>query len=193
MMQVTSFMFADVRKILFEYDSRRAETIRQHEKVLDSLNHEITSYLAHLSRSTKNPEISYEIPGLLRTVSVLEHIGDRCEEVLEGIVARKDAGVIFSDAAMGDLKNLITVVSDVMVATEDAVRSGQTMSMDALRQLKQTTRTRFDLVKQAHYERISSGVCPPQAMMRFNDLESAIIAIAELCWNILGMPVRRAE
>jgi phosphate:Na+ symporter len=193
MMQVTSFMYADVREILFEFDSRRAETIRQHEKVLDSLNHEITSYLALLSRSTKNPEISYEIPGLLRTVSVLEHIGDRCEEVLEGIIARKDAGAIFSDAAMDDLKTLISVVSDVLGATEVAVRSGQAMSTVALRQLKQTTRTSFDLVKQAHYERISSGVCPPQVMMRFNDLESAIIAIAELCWSILGMQVRRVE
>ena len=192
MMQVTSFMYADVREILFEFDSRRAETIRQHERVLDSLNHEITSYLAILSRSTKSPDISYEIPGLLQTVSVLEHIGDRCEEVLDGIITRKEAGAIFSDAAMDDLKILITVVADVMAATEDAVRSGQPLDTEALRQIKQTTRNCFDSVKQAHFDRISSGVCSPQAMMLFNDAESAITAIAELCWSILGMQVRRA-
>jgi phosphate:Na+ symporter len=192
MMQVTAFMYADVREILFEFDSRRAETIRQHERVLDSLNHEITSFLAMLSRSTKSPDISYEIPGLLQTVSVLEHIGDRCEEVLDGIITRKEAGAIFSDAAMDDLKLLITVVADVMAATEEAVRSGQPLDTEALRQLKQTTRTCFDSVKQAHFDRISSGVCPPQAMMLFNDTESTITAIAELCWSILGMQVRRA-
>ena len=192
MMHVSSFMYADVREILFEFDSRRAETIRQHERVLDSLNHEITSYLAILSRSTKSPEISYEIPGLLQTVSFLEHIGDRCEEVLDGIIARKEAGAIFSDAAMDDLKILLAVVGDVMVATEDAVRSGQPLSAEALRQIKRTARNRFESVKQAHFERISSGVCPPQAMMLFNDMESAIVAIAELCWSILGMQVRRA-
>ena len=192
MMHVSSFMYADVREILFEFDSRRAETIRQHERVLDSLNHEITSYLAMLSRSTKSPEISYEIPGLLQTVSFLEHIGDRCEEVLDGIIARKEAGAIFSDAAMDDLKILLAVVGDVMGATEDAVRSGQPLSAEALRQIKRTARNRFDSVKQAHFERISSGVCPPQAMMLFNDMESAIVAIAELCWSILGMQVRRA-
>src|ERR1039457_3103001 len=132
MMHVTSFMYADVREILFEYDSRRAETIRQHEKVLDSLNHEITAFLALLSRSTKSPEISYEIPGLLQTVSVLEHIGDRCEEVLDCIITRKEAGAIFSDAAMDDIKILISVVGDVMGSTEDVVRSGQSLGMDAL-------------------------------------------------------------
>jgi phosphate:Na+ symporter len=193
MMHVTSFMYADVREILFEFDSRRAETIRQHERVLDSLNHEITAYLALLSRSTKSPEISYEIPGLLQTVSVLEHIGDRCEEVLDCIITRKEAGAIFSDAAMDDIKILISVVGEVIGSTEDAVSSGQPLSMDALRQIKQTTRNRFDGVKQSHFERISSGICPPQAMMLFNEIESAIVAIAELCWSILGMQVRRAE
>lgn len=192
MMIVTSFMYADLREILFEFDSRRAETIRQHEKVLDSLNHEITAYLAQLSRVTKNPEISYEIPGLLQTVSVLEHIGDRCEEVLDGIIARKEAGAIFSDEAMEDLRVLITSVGDVMAVTEDAVRNGQPMSASALHQIKQTNRACFDRVKQAHFDRISSGVCPPQAMMLFNDMEAAIVAIAELCWSILGMQVRRS-
>jgi phosphate:Na+ symporter len=193
MMHVASLMYADIREILFEFDSRRAETIRQHEKVLDSLNHEITAYLALLSRSTKNPEISYEIPGLLQTVSVLEHIGDRCEEVLNGIIARKEAGAIFSDSAMEDLKTLISVVGDVMGITEDAVRSGQPTGADALHWIKQSTRTTFERVKQAHFDRISSGICPPQAMMLFNEMESAIVAIAELCWSILGMQVRRAE
>ena len=54
MIGVTSFMFADTREILFDYDARRAETISQHEQVLDSLNLEITSFLATLARSTTN-------------------------------------------------------------------------------------------------------------------------------------------
>ena len=125
-MHVTSFMYADVREILFEFDSRRAETIRQHEKVIDSLNHEITSYLAMLSRSTKSPEISYEIPGLLQTVSILEHIGDRCEEVLELHHCPQGSGCHISPMRpWSDLKILLTAVGEVMGITEDAVRSGQ--------------------------------------------------------------------
>jgi phosphate:Na+ symporter len=193
MMNVTSFMFADVSEILFEFDSRRAETIRQHEKVIDSLNHEITSYLALLSRSTKSPEINYEIPGLLQTVSILEHVGDRCEEVLDSILVRKEQGVVFSDAAMQDLRLMVTTVGTVITATEDAVRNGQPVSAERLHQIKQAARAGFEHVKQAHFDRISSGVCPPQAMMLFNDMSSSLVAIAELCWNILGMRVRRME
>jgi phosphate:Na+ symporter len=191
MMTVTSFMFADIREIVFEFDSRRAETIRQHEKVLDSLNHEITSFLAQLSRSTKNPEINYEIPGLLQTVTTLEHIGDRCEEVLDTIVIRKNDGVIFSDAAMDDFKILLSAVGDVIGTTADVVRSGQPIGADALHQIKQVTRGCFDRVKQGHFDRISSGVCPPQAMMLFNDMASSLSGISELCWTVIGMRVRR--
>lgn len=193
MMSVASYMFADLREIVFEFDSRRAETIRQHEKVLDSLNHEISSFLAQLSRSTKNPEINYEIPGLLQTVTALEHIGDHCEEVLDGIVNRKNAGIIYSDAAMDDVKGMLIAVGDVMNATEDAVRSGQPIDSDALHQIKKSTRTCFDLMKRNHFDRISSGVCPPPAMMLFNDMASAFSAITELCWTVLGMHVRRSN
>lgn len=193
MMSVASFMFADLREIVSEFDSRRAETIRQHEKVLDSLNHEISSFLAQLSRSTKNPEINYEIPGLLQTVTALEHIGDYCEAVLDGIVNRKNAGVIYSDAAMDDVKIMLSAVGEVMTATEDVVKSGQPIGTDALHRIKQTTRTCFDQVKQNHFDRISSGVCPPQAMMIFNDMASAFNAIAELCWTVLRLQVRRSN
>jgi len=193
MMSVTSFMYADVREIVFEFDARRAETIRQHEKVLDSLNHEITSFLALLSRSTKNPEISYEIPGLLQTVTTLEHIGDRCETVLDIIDIRKNEGVIFSDAAMDDLKTLLAAVGTVVNATEDAVRRGHPIRADDLHKIKRTTRSCFEDVKQNHFERISSGTCSPQATMLFNDMASAFSGIAELCWNLLGLQVRRTN
>ncbi len=193
MMSLVSYMYADIREIVFEYDARRAETIRQHEKVLDSLNHEITSFLAQLSRSTKNPDINYEAPGLLQTVTALEHIGDRCEEVLESIVARKNDGVMFSDAAMDDLKVQITIVGSVLRAVGESVKSGNPLGVDELHQLKRTARSCFDGVKQSHFERISSGVCSPRAMMIFNDMTSSFAAIVEICWSILARQVRRPD
>jgi hypothetical protein len=71
------------------------------------------------------------------------------------------------------------------------VRAGHPISTEALHQIKQATRASFESVKLAHFDRISSGVCPPQAMMLFNDMSSALVAIAELCWSILGMHVRK--
>ena len=71
MANVASCMFADVRAILSDFDARRAETIRQREHLLDTLNNEITSFLAALSNSARNLESMFDVPALIQVVSAL--------------------------------------------------------------------------------------------------------------------------
>lgn len=193
MMSVTSFMFADIREMLLGFDARRAGTVRQHEQVLDSLNHEITAFLAALARSSNNPEISYDIPGLLQTVSDLEHIGDRCEEILERIEAKKEAGVVFSDAAMNDLKRFADLVSSAFTLAGDLVLLDKRPDEAAIRSTKKDVRTAYQEMKHAHFNRISAGVCPPRAALFFSELTALFMNIAELCWNIMATQRRKTE
>lgn len=192
MTSVTSFMFADTRELLFDFDARRAETIRQHEQVLDSLNYEITAFLARLAHLTTNSEISFEIPGMLQTVTDLEHIGDRCEEILRCIVARKEGSIIFSDDAMDDLKRLSVVAGASISALDALFRTGQRPDSAEFRTMKSQARLTFDDVKRVHFERISSGTCPPRAAMMFVELNAAFVRIAELCWNIMTVQGRKS-
>jgi len=191
MISVASFMFADTREILFDYDARRAETIRQHEQVLDSLNFEITSFLATLARSTENPEISFEIPGLLQIVTDLEHIGDYCEEILACIVVRKETGIIFTDDAMSDLRRISTLVAGTFSAVDALVKNGPAPDSGVRHVMKADVYKLFDEVKQVHFERISSGACPPRTAVMFNELTSAFMRIDELCWNIIAVQGRK--
>jgi len=191
MIGVTSFMFADTREMLFEYDARRAETIRQHEQVLDSLNHEITAFLAKLARSTTNSVVSFEIPCLFQTVTDLEHIGDNCEEILKCIITRKEEHIFFSDDAMNDLKRLSGEVGSGFSSLEAYFLHGSQGDTHQLRNLKSRTRMVFDEVKQSHFERIRSGVCPPRTAMMFNELNAAFVRIAELSWNIMATLERK--
>ncbi|HEY3423748.1 MAG TPA: Na/Pi symporter [Negativicutes bacterium] len=193
MISVASFMYADVRELLSDFDARRADTIRQHEQVLDSLNHEITSFLAILAHSSKSPEISYDIPSLLQTVSDVEHIGDRCEEILERIVAKKEAGVIFSDAAMKDLQRIADAVGRTFVFTGDLLRFGNKPGENEIRSSKDALRNSFERIKQDHFERISSGICPPRSALFFIELSTSFIGVAELCWNIMAAQGRKIE
>ncbi|NVN89543.1 MAG: Na/Pi cotransporter family protein [Desulfuromonadales bacterium] len=190
MIAVTSFMFADTREILFDFDARRAETIRQHEQVLDSLNHEITAFLSKLARSTHNPEICFEIPGLFQVVTDLEHIGDSCEEILDCILKRKEANIFFSEDAMADLKRLAMVVGSGFNTLEKVLVHGPQDPESSIHDLKSNTRSVFDEIKKIHFERICSGVCPPRTAMMFNELNAAFMRIAELCWNIMAAQER---
>lgn len=187
MMSVVVYMYADTREIFFNYDARRAESIRQHEQVIDSLNHEITTFLAALARSNNNPEISYNIPGMLQTVADLEHIGDRCEDILNCIISRKEGSIVFSEEAMEDMRRLAAATSANLAYIDELITNGRKADLEEIRSLKNSARTLFDELKNSHFERISSGVCPPRAAMLFNELTAAFARIAELSWNITAV------
>lgn len=184
MAAIVRAMYADTGDLLFEFDARRAAAIRQQEQVLDSLNHEITSFLAALAHTTSSAGISYEIPGMLQTVTDLEHLGDSCETVLNCIMDRKEGNVIFSDEAMQDLRRLTDLVGENVEIMGETIRQGKIPDHAGHREFKQAARELFDLIKHHHFDRISSGVCPPRAAMLFNEFTAAFVRIAELCWNI---------
>lgn len=190
---IVSFMYADVRGILTDFDARKVEIVRQHEKVLDSLNAEINSFLAALSNSAISPEINYEIPGLIQVVSTLEHIGDECEDILEYILSRKESGIIFSEEAMKDLVAMSKAVTPILADAEKVIKTGESGDRKELHHTKAATRDKFDEIKQSHYVRICSGSCQPRSTMLFQELSSSFMRIAELCWNITGMQLRRPE
>jgi phosphate:Na+ symporter len=190
---IVTFMYADVREILTNFDARKVETVRQHEQVLDSLNHEISAFLAALSNNAVSPEINYEIPGLIQVVSALEHMGDVCEHILDCILSRKESGIYFSDEAMDDLATMAKLVGYILVDTEKVLKSGDSHDRDELQNSKALTRNQFEKLKQSHYERICSGTCQPRSTMLFQELSSSYMRIAELCWNIMGMQLRRPE
>lgn len=190
---IVSFMYEDVREIVTDFDARKVEMVRQHENVLDSLNTEIASFLGALSNRAITPEINYEIPGLIQVISALEHIGDECEDILDSILAKKESGMIFSDAAMNDLALMAKFVGTILHDAERALKSGEPHDRDGLHRSKAVVRNQFETIKQSHYERICSGDCQPRSTMIFQELSSSFIRIAELSWNIMGMQLRRPE
>lgn len=190
---IVTFMYADVRNIVTDFDSRKVEIVRHHEQVLDSLNTEITSFLAALSNTAISPEINYEIPGLIQVVSTLEHIGDECEDILDCILNRKEKGILFSDEAMHDLAAMADLAGLIVADAERVLKSGEPFGRNELLQSKSDTRNQLEKIKQSHYERICSGTCQPRSTMLFQELSSSFMRIAELCWNIMGMQLRRPE
>lgn len=193
MAAVVTWMYADVLALLSDFDARRVQTIRQHEQLLDSLNTEITSFLAALSKSASGPDIMFEVPGLIQVVSALEHIGDVSEDLLDCTLDRKQGGVVFSADAMRDLIALAEQVAAVIATMEKFVSSRENYNRDDLHHLKARTRQLHDQIKEAHFGRICSGVCPPRSAVLFQEMTSCCMRIAELCWNVMGIQIRRSE
>jgi Na+/phosphate symporter len=106
-------------------------------------------------------------------------------------VSKKDAGVIFSEDAMDDLKRLAQVVVGTISDTELMIRHGFIREGFDLFAVKIEARGAFETVRQNHFQRMSNGVCPPRAAKLFNEMSSDFEGIASLCWNTIASQGRK--
>lgn len=190
---VVASMYSDVNMILSNFDPRRVDAIRQHEQNLDSLSHEITAFLAGLSNSSSSPEIMYEVPGLIQVVSTLEHIGDTSEDILNCTLARKESGVVFSNEAMAELLAFAAIISPVIEQTQRKISTGRIYTRSELQNSRSKITEYHEEIQRSHFTRICSGTCPPRSALLFQEIVSSCMRIAELCWTVMRMPLRRQE
>lgn len=189
MVAIVSGMVADTEEMLNRFDARRSDSIRQREHLVDTLNHEISRFLATLSHKCSDA-IRYDVARYIHIVSSIEHIADRCEEVLKAIEAKKEADVFFSDDAMDDIKNQAQFVMTMIVMVENSVVDSKVYGQDFLDEKKLSMKKLYSNFRLRHIERISGGVCSPGAMIYFNDIMTAYIRILEECWFIMEEQMR---
>ena len=74
--------------------------------MVDLLQKEITDFLVALSQKSITPETSKDIASMMHMVNDLERVGDHCENLWQLALRKKSQKVVFSDAAMTEIKEL---------------------------------------------------------------------------------------
>jgi len=169
---------------LVEGDRRKLEMARTTEDVTDSLQYEITSYLAALSAKELSDEMSAGLPVLLHTINDLERIGDHAVNIVE-IAERKIEGrVSFSESAIAETAQLREEVGQmcdyIIAALEDndveAAKSAL-VNENNLNQMQMNFR-------QSHVQRMTEGVCTAETGLIFIDLVDNVEKIGDHLTNI---------
>ncbi|MBN2592174.1 MAG: Na/Pi cotransporter family protein [Sedimentisphaerales bacterium] len=159
-------------------------SVRAIEEFTDMLQLEITSYLSALSRRNLSDEVSIELPVLLHTVNDLERIGDHAVNIVE-IGERKIGQKLFwSDPAMSEadvLRNEIDLMCDnIITALED---NDLKQAKSALVHENNLNRMQIEF-RHSHVDRMTEGICSPQAGLIFIDLVDNVEKIGDHLTNI---------
>ena len=165
-------------------DGKKVELTRKTEDAVDNFQYEITSYLAALSTKELSDELSTELPVLLHTVNDLERVGDHAVNIAEIAERKIEQKMFFSNSARTEgaqLKDEINEMFDYIAAALEN-NDGQA-AKSALVNEDKLNKMQIDF-RRSHVQRMTEGVCSPEAGLIFIDLVDNIEKIGDHLTNI---------
>jgi len=165
-------------------DRRKLESVQQIEDFIDAFQYEITSYLSVLSRRQLSDEVSVELPVLLHTVNDLERIGDHAVNIVEIAERKIEQKLSFSDRALAEIDRLGKEPEQMFDRIIAALENNDTeAARAALVNEGNLNKMQMDF-RHTHVQRMSEGICSPEAGLIFIDLVDNVEKIGDHLTNI---------
>lgn len=166
-------------------DQKEIAIIFQKEETINKMEQLITEYLVKISRLSLTEQQNTVINNLFYTVSDIERIGDHAENMGEFAQVRIDHGIVFSEDAMRDLKE---ISQKVEAALENAILARAWEDMKYVRnvvQLEDEVDELEEELREKHIKRLSDGECTCETGVMFLDVLSNLERISDHATNIV--------
>ena len=169
---------------LLEKDGRKLGTVRTTEDVIDTLQYEITSYLAALSTKELSNQMSTELPVWLHTINDLERVGDHAVNIVEVAERKIERKLSFSDSAVVEAEQLKKEAEQMCDCIIKALEDNDIeAAKSALVNEEHLNKMQIDF-RRSHVQRMSEGVCLPEAGLIFIDLVDNVEKVGDHLNNI---------
>jgi phosphate:Na+ symporter len=169
---------------LVEKDRKKLGMTRTTEDVIDTLQYEITSYLAALSTKELSDKMSAELPVWLHTINDLERVGDHAVNIVEVAERKIEQKLSFSESAVveaSQLKKEAEQMCDYIIkALED---NDIEAAKSAFVNEENLNKMQIDF-RRSHVQRMSEGICSPETGLIFIDLVDNVEKVGDHLNNI---------
>jgi len=165
-------------------DIKKLELTLKTEDAVDNFQYEITSYLVALSRKELSDELSVQLPVLLHTVNDLERVGDHAVNITEIAERKIDQRLSFSESAQSEAGQLKKEVNEMLDCISAALENNDIeAAKSALVNEEALNKMQMDF-RRSHVQRMTEGMCSPEAGLIFIDLVDNIEKIGDHLTNI---------
>jgi phosphate:Na+ symporter len=166
-------------------DKTDLESVRQIEDFIDGFQLQITSYLSALSRRQLSDVVSIELPVLLHTVNDLERVGDHAVNIVEIAERKIEQKLSFSNSALTEAEQLRKEIDQMF---DNVIAALENNDIEAAKSAALTNENNLNKMqidfRRSHVQRMSEGICTPQAGLIFIDLVDNIEKIGDHLTNI---------
>lgn len=176
-------MVVEATQVFANEDTRLIQQVMQKEDLVDSLEKEITLYLAELAQHSLTKEQSNEVSALMHAVNDLERIGDHAENITRLAEDKVENRLPLSEQAVTQLQEMQAKVDQMLALAieafeeSDFLLAGQVVDHDD--EVDNMERS----LRKSHISRISEQICFPPSGIIFLDVISNLERIADHTTN----------
>jgi phosphate:Na+ symporter len=169
---------------VIDKSEEKIENVFRREKTIDALEHAITQYLVKLCNADITEEENATITSLFHTINDIERVGDHCENISELAQFSIMEGVVLSDDAVNELKEIIEMTVACFENSLFALEKGDMeYAKKVVRQEDQIDETE-ETFRSAHIKRLANNECSPTNGVIFLDTLTNLERISDHSLNI---------
>jgi len=154
----------------FAKDSEKALEALEHEKTINFLNGEITSWLAEIRMMGLTEAMLEKTEMMLHTASSIERIGDYAENIAEYTLLEEKYDTKMSPMAIKELTRLSEFVMEINALALDIYRNYDEARLPQIDEQKLQVDGQTSECKKNHIQRLKDKICDPRGGMVFTDI-----------------------
>ena len=176
--------FKNSVSFFFDRDEKMFGIVEKREEKINTVDQEITKYLALLSKQDFGEKEGEEIASYLDLCRDIERIGDHAHGIVKDVKYGISKKFKFSDAAYEEIKELEEIVDNMIETATAALKESSIDKAVEVIDLHNKEREKEKKIRKSHIKRLSEQSCEIKAGLSFVDLVLHFTRIADHTRNI---------
>ncbi|MBQ0126094.1 MAG: Na/Pi cotransporter family protein [Clostridiales bacterium] len=172
--------------LLWHYDAKTADEIRDAESKADVYEDTLGTYLVKISSAALTEKDSREVTKLLHLIGDFERISDHAVNIVESAEEIEDKKIVFSESANHEVEVLIGAVSEILGLAEKSYGTGDMNIASLVEPLEQTVDSLCSTIRANHIERLQKSECTIEHGFVLSDILTNCERVSDHCSNIAG-------
>ena len=168
----------------FDRDEKLFEKVEKREEKINTVDQEITKYLALLSKQDFGEKEGEEIATYLDLCRDIERVGEHAHGIVKDVKYGISKKFKFSDTAYEEIRALEKIVEDMIATATVALKESSIDKAVEVIDLHNKEREKEKKIRKNHIKRLSEQTCEIKAGLSFVDLVLHFTRIADHTRNI---------
>ncbi|MGN0578400.1 MAG: Na/Pi cotransporter family protein [Ruminiclostridium sp.] len=184
MARVSAESIKESFRLIFEYDEKLAQSVREAEEKVDKYEDSLGTYLVKVSSKSMSEADSHEVSKLLHMIGDFERISDHAVNMVESAEEIHSKGLSFSPAAKKEIMAMMDAVSEIIGLSLEAFENNDLVKATQVEPLEQVVDSLKLQLKSAHVNRLRKNECTIEMGFVLSDLLTNLERVSDHCSNI---------